>query len=61
MIFFFFKETYGSFLWIRLNCLKSAEPLQGDSLRLAAKFPRIPGTHLINLRRMTAWVNLRAT
>ena len=28
------------------------EPLRGGSLLLITKFPEIPGTHFINLRRM---------
>ena len=28
------------------------EPLQGGSLLFTAKFPEIPGTHFIDLRRM---------
>ena len=28
------------------------EPLQGGNLLFTTKFPEIPGTHLINLRRM---------
>ena len=34
------------------NCLKATEPLQRDSLLFTALFPRLPGTHLINRRRM---------
>ena len=30
------------------------EPLQGGSLLLTTKFPEIPGTHCIDLRRMNA-------
>ena len=28
------------------------EPLQGGSLLFTTKFPEIPGTHFINLRKM---------
>ena len=35
-----------------LNCLKSTEPLQGDSLLFTAKSPGIPGTHFIDHRGM---------
>ena len=35
-----------------LNYLKTKELLQGDSLLFATKFPEIPGTHLIDFRRM---------
>ena len=37
------------------------ELLQGGSLLLATKFPEIPGTHFIDLRRIKGWVNLGAT
>ena len=37
------------------------EPLQGGSLLFTTKFPEIPGTHFINLRRMNSWVDLGAT
>ena len=37
------------------------EPLRGGSLLFTTKFPEIPGTHFINLRRMKGWVNLGAT
>ena len=30
----------------------SLEPLQGGSLLFTIKFPEIPGTHFIDLRRM---------
>ena len=37
------------------------EPLQGGSLLFTNKFPEIPGTHFINLRRMKGWVGFGAT
>ena len=37
------------------------EPLRGGSLLFTTKFPEIPGTHFIDLRRMKGWVNLGAT
>ena len=43
------------------NCLKATEPLRGGSLLFTIKFPEIPVTHLIDLRRMKGWVNLVAT
>ena len=43
------------------NCPKATEPLQGDSVLFTAKFPEIPGTHFINLRRMKGRVNLGVT
>ena len=39
-------------LWMGFNCLKTAEPLGGDSLFFTTKSPGVPGTHWINLRRM---------
>ena len=45
-------KLYGSFLWMGFNCLKATEPLRGGSLLFTTKFPEIPGTHLIDLRRM---------
>ena len=41
------------------NCLKAAEPLQVGSLLFTFNFPEIPGTHLIDPRRMKS--NLGAT
>ena len=37
------------------------EPIRGGSLLYNTKFPEIPGTHFINLRRMKGLVDLRAT
>ena len=37
------------------------ESLWGDGLLFTTKFPEIPGTHLIDLRRMKYWVDLGAT
>ena len=54
-------ELYGSFLWMGFNCLKATGPLRGGSLLFTTKFPEIPGTHLIDLRRMKGWVNLGVT
>ena len=34
------------------------EPIRGGSLLYNTKFPEIPGTHFINLRRMKGWVDL---
>ena len=41
-----------AFLWMGINCLKGTEPLQGDSLLFTAKFPDIPGTHLIDVGKI---------
>ena len=43
------------------NCLKATEPLRWSSLLFTTKLPNIPGTHLIDLRRMKAWVDLEVT
>ena len=37
------------------------KPLRGGSLLFTTKFPEIPGTHFINLRRMKGRVNLEPT
>ena len=52
------KKFYGPFLWMGFNCLKATEPLQRGSLLFTAKFPEIPGCHLIDLRKMKGWVHL---
>ena len=36
-------------------------PLQGGSLLFTTKFPGIPGTHFMDIRRMKGWVDLGAT
>ena len=36
------------------------QPLQGGSLLFTTKFPEIPGTHFVDLRRMKGWVDLGA-
>ena len=55
------KKLYGTFLWMGFNFLKATEPLRGDSLLFATKFPEIPGTHLIDLGRMEGIKGLRVT
>ena len=35
--------------------------LRGGSLLFTTKFPDIPGTHFIDLRRMKGWADLGAT
>ena len=32
----------------RANCLKTTEPLRGDSSLLTTKFPGVTGTHLFD-------------
>ena len=46
------EKLYGPFLWMGLNYLKATEPLRGDSLFLTNQSPGVPGTHLIDFRRM---------
>ena len=55
------KKICGPFLWVGFNCLKATEPIRGDSLVFTIKFTKIPGTYLINFRRMKGWVNPEAT
>ena len=38
-------KLYGPLLWMRFNCLKTTEPLRGDSLLFTTKFSEIPGTY----------------
>ena len=44
-------KLYGPFLWMKFNCLKATEPVQGDSLLFTTQPPGVPGTDLINLER----------
>ena len=46
------KKRFGPFLWMGFNCLKTTEPLRGGSVLCTTKFPKLPGTHLIDLGRM---------
>ena len=46
------------FLWMGFNCLKAAEPLQGDSLLFTILFPGVTGTQLIYFRRIKGLVTL---
>ena len=43
------------------NCLRLIEPIQGDSLLFATKFPEISGTYSIDPGRMKDWVDLEVT
>ena len=52
------KKLYGPFLWMVLNCLKAAEPLQGQCLLFTLQFPGVPDIQLVNLGRMKGWVTL---
>ena len=51
--FFFFHGWGSTASW--------PESLRGDSLLFTTKFPEVPGTHFINLKRMKGLVNLGAT
>ena len=55
-----YKKLYGPFLWMGFNCLKATEPLWRDSLLFTTKFPRHPGTNLIDFGGMKGWTNLGA-
>ena len=55
------KNLYGPFYGWGLTASSWLQPLQGGSLLFTIKFPEIPGTHFIDLARMTAWVELGAT
>ena len=46
------KKIYAPFLRVGLTLLKVSEPLWGDTVLLATNSPGIPGTRLIDLRRM---------
>ena len=37
---------------MEFNCLKTTESQRGDSLLFSTQSPEVPGTHLIDLRRM---------
>ena len=41
------------------KCLKATEPIQGGSLLFTTKFPKIPGTHFIDLGRIKAESTLK--
>ena len=57
----FFRACWGGgecglgwgFNWMGFNCLMATESLREANLLFTTKFPEIPGTHLIDLRRMT--------
>ena len=56
VFFFLFLIMAPCYGWF--NCLKAREPLWGGSLLFTTTFPEIPGTHLMNLRRMKDSVDL---
>ena len=39
------------------NCLKATGPLRGDSLLFTTISPGVPGTHLIDFRKMKSRVD----
>ena len=46
------KKLFGPFLWMGFNCLKTTEPLRGDSLLFNTQSPGVLGTYLIDFGRM---------
>ena len=52
LLCFFKKQTLWPLLWMDFNCPKATETLKGGSLLFTTKFPEVPGTHLIDLKRM---------
>ena len=54
------NKLYGPFYgWF--STASRLEPLWGGSLLYNTKFPEIPDTHFINLRRTKGWVDLGST
>ena len=54
------KKLYGPFYgWG--STASRLKPLSGGSLLYNTKFPEIPGTSVIDLRRMKGWVDLGVT
>ena len=58
---FHIKKTFMASFYERGSTVSMLEPLRGGSLLFMTKFPDIPGTHFIDLRRMKGRVNLDAT
>ena len=52
-------KLYDPFLGIGFNCL-IAKSTSRRQFTFYHKFPEIPGTHFINLRRIKSWVNFGA-
>ena len=46
------KKLDGSFLWMGFNCLKAMDSLRGDGLLFTIPLPGVPGTQLVDFRRM---------
>ena len=51
-IFFFLKKNFMAPFYGWGSTASRLEPLRGGSLLFTTKFPEIPGTHFIDLRRM---------
>ena len=49
---YIYKKTYELFFYGWGSTASRLEPLQGDSLVFTTKFPEIPDTHFIYLRRV---------
>ena len=54
------KQNFMAFFYGWGSTSSRLEPLRGGRLLFTTKFPKFPGTHFINLRKMKGWVNLRA-
>ena len=55
------KKTFMAPFHGWVSTASRVESLRGDSLLLTIKFPKIPGTHFIDLGRMKGWVDLEPT
>ena len=54
-LFYVFKKNFMDGwipLWMGISCLKTTEPLRGDSLLFTIPLPGVSGTQLIDLGRM---------
>ena len=58
---FFLKKNFMALFYEWGSTASRLEPLRGSSLLFTTKFPEIPGTHFIDLRRIKGWVELGAT
>ena len=46
------RPLFMELLWMGFNCLKATDPPQRDSLLFITQPLGLPGTHLVNLRKM---------
>ena len=53
-------KLYGPFLWMG-STVNATEPQQEATLLFTNQSPGVPGTHLMEFRRMKGWVDLRIT